>query len=275
MTSMNARTSKGFTIIETVLFLGVTGLMIAGMFIGIGSSLGVQRYKDSVESFKSLLQQQYADIASVKNGREGVWACTVASGRLSVQKLATGATTGALPGQGRCDIIGKYMTVSGGSIKAYTVLSLKTTTPTGSTDIQKLTSSAYTLGVSTADVLDTSMEWGAKLSWPQGSNPTDARPVGATGDRQIAMLFIRSPDGGGIYTFSSNTVPTDTPTNSQLKAMIVAGTTIPGRAERLLCVDSDGLVLTANRGIFLEARAADSAAVRASVNADFSGAQRC
>lgn len=272
------RASSGFTVIETVLFLGITGLMVTAMIIGVGSSIGAQRYRDSVESFKSTLQQQYADLVNVYNDREGGWVCRPSGSNLLIQQDTGGSSSeSALRGQARCDIVGRYMQIQGSQVRSYAVLAIKSGQPSGATDVAKLQSGAYTLGVSSASVATSQLEWGAKIAWASGTNPTDPRPSSVgSGDRSIALLFIRSPDSGGVYTFSSNTVYADVPNSSQLKSMIVESTSaVPGRAARLLCIDSDGMTLTSNRGIFIDARAADSSAIRVGTSADFSGVQSC
>lgn len=272
---MSMRVHRGFTVIETVLFLGVTGLMIASMFIGVGASMGAQRYRDSVESFKSVLQQQYADIASVQNIREGGWTCNVASGNLIAQPVASGGSGGNARGQSNCDIVGKYMSVVGDQIKTQTVLVLRSGDPTGTNDVDKLKSSAYTLGVTSADATTSQLEWGAKIAWPTGTDPADKKPASAASERQIALLFLRSPDSGSIYTFTSNTVPT-APTSTNIKAMLDARSSAGfARAERLLCIDPDGMIMTASRGIFIDARASDSSAIRTAAESNFTGVQKC
>ncbi len=273
---MKTVASRGFTIIETVLFLGVTGLMIVGVLFGVGNSIGVQRYKDSVESFKSFLQQQYAELSSVQNPREGEWVCRVSGSNLSVQSEPSGSFQSRPRGQADCAIIGRYVTISGSDINVRTVLAHKSGTPTGATDIDKLASSAYIMGVSSADANQSTIEWGARLAWPTGDTTVDPRPTSlGNEDRAIALLFIRSPDGGNVYTFSDNTIPYEQPSNEQLKALLVGSDSVPGRAERLLCLDSDGMVLTGNTGVFIASRAAESSAIRVATDADFSRGQSC
>jgi hypothetical protein len=62
---------RGFTILEVVLFLAVTMALIAGMFVGTTTNIDRERYNDSVESFKSFLQEQYEIVANPQGLRDG------------------------------------------------------------------------------------------------------------------------------------------------------------------------------------------------------------
>lgn len=270
------RAHDGFTIIEVILFLAVTAAMIAGLFIGVGSSIGAQRYRDAVESFKSTLQQQYADVTSVKNLRTGSWVCTVSGSSLTVAPNTSGSPAGTQRGQGPCTIAGKYVNIRGGKIAAYPVIVANSSTPTGANDIAKMRHSSYVYGVVQAEKTETTMEWGTKIAWPTGTSPSDPRPTSAgSGDRALALLIIRSPDSGNVYTFSTNTVPATTPSSAAIRNMIIAAQAIPGRAQRLICIASDGLAVGGDRGVIIESLASDASGVRVAVNTDFSGAQRC
>lgn len=54
----------GFTIIEVMLVLGVSGLLLIGVLTGTYSSIAGQRYNDSVRSFSELLRQVYSEVIS-------------------------------------------------------------------------------------------------------------------------------------------------------------------------------------------------------------------
>ena len=58
---------RGFTLIEVALFLAVTGMMFAGIVIGIQSSMFQQRYNDSVQSFAEFLRSIYSQTINVEN----------------------------------------------------------------------------------------------------------------------------------------------------------------------------------------------------------------
>ena len=205
---MGNKSTSGFTIIESVLFLAISGVLVVTLFAGTGVSINIQRYRDAVETFKSLLQDQYSGLASVKNARPDTWSCD--------ENAKTEEGNNAIPrGQSDCLLVGRYVTVVGGKISAFTVTAREKTNPpqTATTDIDKL-STEYELSVSTVDSEVSEMEWGTSIAWPTTGSE------GQTGDEQrsIAILFIRSPESGKIYTFTSNDVA-DEPTSDSLKQL--------------------------------------------------------
>lgn len=69
---------KGFTIIETMLFLALTGLMLVGALAGIGTNLSRQRYKDSVQDVVTMIRNQYDYVTRVQiDKRDGSDMCDV------------------------------------------------------------------------------------------------------------------------------------------------------------------------------------------------------
>ena len=62
--SPTAASRKGFTIIEVMLFLGLSGLILVSVIAGTYTSIAVQRYNDSVRSFAEFLRQTYAEVIS-------------------------------------------------------------------------------------------------------------------------------------------------------------------------------------------------------------------
>lgn len=273
---MNVASKKGFTIIEVLLFFGVTSLMIAGMFIALGSSIGNQRYKDAVESFKSVLQQQYSDVINVYNNRDGVWTCQRSgANRVIVSQVDTSSPNAVYRGQSSCDVVGRYVVVNGGAITSQAVLALREGDPSGDNDVARMRSAAYSYGVTDIDQATHQMEWGTSISWPTGSAITDGRSAGASSaPRSIAILIVRSPESGGVFTFTNDT-PQLAPDSTVLKAFMNASVTVPGMAERLLCVNTSGMVTAYSQGVYIGARAADSSAIRTSLAEDFGAGERC
>lgn len=235
--------SLGFTIIESVLFLAISGILVVALIAGTGASINIQRYRDAVESFKALVQDQYGALSSVRNDRDNNWTCN------SLAQTQE-ASSGEFRGQSECVLLGRYVTVEDGNITLSTVVGRSTTTvPTTTDDITSLRDN-YVLNVSSSSEETKTMEWGARIAWPLSGD--GARPAGTS--RSLALLFVRSPDSGQIYTFNSDTVPSE-PTPASLKSMLVSGTAIPGQSERTICIDSNGAFFNTDLSVFMTAYA--------------------
>jgi type II secretory pathway pseudopilin PulG len=244
---MSTTYNDGFTIIETMLFLAITGLLIATMLVGVGTSINNQRYRDSVTSLQSFLQSQYSSINNVQNDRDNSWKCGAS---------ATSSQTGASQdrGQSDCVLLGRYITIVGGDTTVATVLGYKTANIAG-TDIANLKAN-YTLGLSTINQQTDSLAWGTVIAWPASGNEFQQ----PTTPRSIAILIVRSPDSGSIYTFTSDTVsPIANVDNKVLQPMLVTGTGGPPSQEpRTLCLDAQGLqgiVASNNSAVYMHAYA--------------------
>lgn len=62
---------RGFTLIEVVLFLGLTSALFLGIAVGVQNSVFQQRYNDSVQSFAEFLRSVYSQVANVQNEKYG------------------------------------------------------------------------------------------------------------------------------------------------------------------------------------------------------------
>ena len=68
--SANSRSRKGFTIVEVVIVLAITGLIFVGAVAGIGSSLARQRFNDATQNLAQTLRTQYDQISRVQISSE-------------------------------------------------------------------------------------------------------------------------------------------------------------------------------------------------------------
>lgn len=57
---------KGFTIIEVMLFLALSGFLLVGILAGTGSSIANQRYKDAVQDAADALRKAYSFVADTE-----------------------------------------------------------------------------------------------------------------------------------------------------------------------------------------------------------------
>lgn len=254
--------TQGFTIIESLLFLAISGLMMVTMIAGTSVALNTQRYNDSVRSFKTLLQEQYAQVTSTQNDRTEDIQCGVDGTAIPVENEGGQQYRG----QSDCEMVGRYVIVRAHDIEVYTVLAYRdSSAATTGSDVAKMRDASYmTFGVDEATVQRTALEWGAQISWPR----TGAGAVSPTTPRTLGFLVIRSPDSGQTFTFTSDTVPeAGQPIRSaDIQSMIVADATTPGQADRTVCIDSDGLTLNSTSFVYLYSFASGPSSVEVRTN---------
>lgn len=186
---MGPRTSTGFTVIEVMLFLGVTGMLTIGLLVGAGISIGQQRYRDSVNSLKSFLQDQYANTTNVVNARDATWACDSLAG------VSENAAGGQARGTSDCVLLGRLVTIddTGTKLTASNVVGYRTTTaPGAANDLLELQTN-YKLGVSPIDQDASQVSWGAQIVKPKTTTPAP-----------LSILIIRSPLSGSTLTFTAD-----------------------------------------------------------------------
>ena len=103
---MSAQSQTGFTIVETMLFLAVAGLLTMGILVGSGAAINQQRYRDSVNSLKSFVQDQYSDVTNVVNSRDNQWSCGS-----NADVVEAGDAEAQARGTSNCVLLGRYITV--------------------------------------------------------------------------------------------------------------------------------------------------------------------
>jgi len=260
-------TQAGFTVIETVLFLAVTGALIAGLLGGIGIALNNQRYIDSVQSFKSLLQSQFSDLDTVANDRSDNWQC---SSNAETSQSSTGSPVPR--GQSDCFILGRYVVIDQGAVSMTDVIGTEvggTTSGTGN-DIDLLKAN-YHLNLSTAFTEVERLEWDTQIAWPKTGASDHDTPKSSPTPRALVILMIRSPTSGTVYTFTKDPVSDSEldPTRvgeADLFNMIKGGDAVPGQGDRLICLESNGLSTSGNTGFYIEAYATNSSAIQTRSN---------
>ena len=214
---MGIKNTHGFTIIEVMLFLAVTGLLAIGILAGSGVAIGQQRYRDSVNSMKSLLQEQYNQTSNTVNSRPGDESCPNAV----VTEPPSSVPNPQARGTSDCLIMGRLIVVGadGKQLTGSSVVGYRTsdTAQQESTDIAELTTN-YVLGVSPDGQLTDTVEWDARVVEPKTTTPFP-----------VSILIIRSPLGGSVMTFVREGVQTNL--NSMLSAGVSADKTD-------LCIDA-------------------------------------
>lgn len=237
---MRASNTSGFTIIETMLFLGITGLLIMGILVGTGTSINIQRYRDSITSLQSLFQQQFSDVLNVSNGRSDDWSCD-SSGNITEQVPGSGTVRG----QSNCVILGRFITTTNAS-RTLSIRDVVGSLPSGlvlaQNDIVALNQYRIQLSPITNSSYD--IEWDYTLVKPGGN-------IAAS----FSILILQSPLSGIIRTFIDSSVVVS---DSDIKSLInQSALTEPVK----MCVNSNGLLTGAKMAVIVVAGATSASGV--------------
>ncbi len=191
---MGTKTETGFTIIETMLFLAVTGLLAMGILVGSGVAIGQQRYRDSVNSLKSYVQQQYSEVTNVVNDRAKTWTCDT-NGNVSEGD----ATSSEARGTSDCMVLGRFITIdaTGTGLTASNVIGVRGAGAEATSDIAEITTN-YKLTASPVDSETARVSWGAQVVKQKTTTPMP-----------LSILILRSPLSGSVLTFTAEGVQTN------------------------------------------------------------------
>lgn len=253
---MGSISHPGFTIIETMLFLAITGALIVAILAGSGTAINNQRYQDSVTTLKTTLQDQYAQVSSVNNSQSNAAISCDTNGVVTVDQSLPATPRG----QDSCVIIGRFLSINDASITASSVVGYNANDSSyyianNATDITELQDYKLSL-LSTTTTTDT-VEWGSRIAWPVSGlsfkNPTTPRSIG--------VLILRSPKSGIIYTFTA-----DSWSVSNLSSMIIAGNNIPGQGQQRICIDPGGAVVAGGLAVVIDAYASSATGIEIRTN---------
>lgn len=187
----NARVgSHGFTIIESVLFLAVSGIMIAGIIGATSVGINSRRYTEAVDSFQDNLIDQYAATFDVSNSQLNPQICN-----------AEGTQPRGTQG---CSIIGRYIIYRGGS--AMTSQPIYAQADVTSSEVRQAASESVeafikslklvSAGDSSADTQAIPLRWNTTLK---------VRTIDGAGDSgtatSFALVILRLPYGKGSLTY--------------------------------------------------------------------------
>lgn len=224
---------RGFTVIELMLFLGVTGALFAALMFGVNASVNQQRYRESVVALGALLQGQYSEVSNTRNDSNNDWSCTTSG---SVEQDGTAAL---FRGTSPCVLLGKAIEIKNGSqISIRRVVGCEpsrvgggSASSCGNTSTQEAASSndldtlkLYNPKMTDFDKRDESPEWDSSLR--DTTEKHDALTA--------SFLILRSPSSGLLRIFTTNAeLPSD------LKTIITQDT---AKAKLPMCVFGDSII---------------------------------
>lgn len=204
---MNRTERPGFTVIEVMLFLAITGVMLMVVFIGMGSQISRTRFNDGVRSTQAYFQKRYNDVATGVNYRGENLGCNATT-------VTVSSSSPKKPGKTDCIMMGQVITFDTGSdeLVAYPVVgSEPTNEPQSNASIGEIVA-AYNPTV----VMDSStterytLPWGAKIERTcRGVEMNTVTEYNITGncsssaDAGIdAFLLLRSPISSSVMSYA-------------------------------------------------------------------------
>ncbi len=231
----------GFTIIEVMLFLAISGFLLVGIFVGTGSSIANQRYKDAVQDAVDVIRNAYSFVADTQielrtgggtQGNKGV------CGALTAEQITTNVSDKRQSfnsGRGRtdCVVYGAVVSINGDKIQTTTLIGedyvdsvRRGTIEENSSEsdialLKKLNAnnvaimcsdnasdvasgcSLQTAGKATTQKL----KWDVILRNPRGAD-------GEITDLKKTLLIFRSPRSGSIQTYVYDGLITYGPNNA-------------------------------------------------------------
>lgn len=237
---MGADKHKGFTIVEVMLVLGITGVVMAFMLIGLSTQLNRHRYQDATSSLIGYMQSQYELVANVNNSRESIDA-----------NLSGCSTDGDVAGTSECTIVGRVIhagtlsdsdvtVINAGWVVAKTAIA---TLPSGLTGKEVLQQSQLTEPSSEESY---TVRWGTRLV----RAADHSRPL------SFSMLIVRMPTTGVVSTYVNPGV------NVAPDAIVHAGDNLD--TDFKMCIDPVGLLGAVNEpvGVMIKRGAANSSGVQ-------------
>lgn len=215
------RHQRGFTIIEVLLFLSISGLLMALLFVGTGIAIQRQQYQDTIQSFASFLRSQYAAMVSVENDDPAGSKCPIDN-------------TTATRGQSECVIIGRYLQADDSEGRRYKTFPVYAKKVGGAWQ--------YRYGEHDGDY---EVNWSARTKLA-GRSDGDAV--------QFSVVIYRDPETGQVAVKSDSR--TYTPAEIGIAMQHAGETTV-----REICVYDTGWLSPERRSVFISPRAGSSDAV--------------
>ena len=182
------RARRGFTLVEVMLFLAITGLLFLGVTIGVQNSIYQQRFNDSTQGVAEFLRSAYASVANVQGIGDG------RSGRAIYGKVVTfGEDEGKIY---TYDVVGEADDIVGASGSTLELLRDSRANVVAPVKVRESGSTEY-YEVGMAGMVDEyTPKWGAALQPACGEDGCNYNSsfVGT-------IMIVRHPRSGTIFTF--------------------------------------------------------------------------
>ncbi|HRJ06664.1 MAG TPA: type II secretion system protein [Candidatus Saccharibacteria bacterium] len=253
---MGARNQHGFTIIEVMLFIAVSGILAVALLTGWTTMLNTQRYNDSVKTLQSFLQQQYNLVYNVENGRSKDFVCSDSS------VVTPDASSGVDRGQTDCVMMGRYIHIDRGlNVRVYAIVGSEPATSDDDdpaiSDIDSIVSyqpkrTSEALGLTETEL---------KIPWEAIITDSDD---GAT-PQSVVIVVIRSPSTGTVHTYTRLTGDDQLPDVVGADGLVAVAneqTDVP------LCLDPGAPFSGGQRGVIIKRNASSQSSIQTTDNGE-------
>jgi type II secretory pathway pseudopilin PulG len=254
---MSAQSRNGFTIIETVLFVSISGALMVLLATGWTTMLNTQRYRDSVNTLQSFIQQQYDLVYNVQNGRVGKDLKCDSSG-VNGPRVTAQEGAGSYRGTESCVFLGRYVWIENGqNLRSYLVLGSEPNTELASSLTEAQAIAAYKPQLVT-DVEGINASE-SELFVPWSAVVFNEASGQAKTPRNVGIAILRSPRTGIAHTYIRDI--TTPPSAVNLKTSFLDLPLITDEPEELLCIDAGVPLAGGDMAIIFRENAAAQSAI--------------
>ncbi len=225
---MRGSGQRGFTIIETMLFLSVSALLFVGLISGVQVMINSARFSDAVNALQTKFRDQFEEVRSGINTRSG-----------SLEDVCGTGSSMVAPGSSNCLILGKIIrfTDNSSKLRINYVIGNQINSQNSSTDSVAMLASMPRISIIQSE--ETDIKWGAYyvkgLSLSDGALSTN---------NYKAIAILRSPLTGTVMTYVFANPVHDTDLNiassgqiGKTLAFLIDNSSVGGAAGAAICVD--------------------------------------
>ncbi len=187
--------ARGFTIIEVILFLAISGLLLVVAIAAVTANINNSRFNDAIRSTTSYLQGQYSEVVAGASDRDALASCD-ASGINPNGNTPLGMTD--------CVIMGRYIKLQGSTFTVRYIIGYRPSLlGISADDTQAVVDMNPRVAAETVYQTSYDVPWGIELVNTASASGTYA----ATG-----FAIIRSPASGNILYYFAGNVSSSEPT---------------------------------------------------------------
>lgn len=237
--------TKGYTLLEVMLFLAISGALGLTAFIGLGPRLANARFTSSIRSLESNFTKEMQESQSGLNTKDNLSGCTSELSALSglyEPFIDPNGTVGSEPGaSGTCVINGNLAVFSKETVEYYSIVSLRKKDNVDEcrsiTDYNSMITCyqpmvVFGFGVQTPKTRKTNYAYKVKLL--QTDTLTNVTPGDIS--KPIAFGYVADPNTGATYQFFHTKSDRIFPDEWRL---VTANTTIDSTRNRYACFGLD------------------------------------